>query len=62
MTGRSRRAKIVCTLGPVTQTPEAIRAQAGDVVVITAGAPLGQPGSTNLLLIHRVGSNHGQAQ
>jgi pyruvate kinase len=31
------------------------RAQAGDVVVITAGTPLGQPGSTNLMLIHQIG-------
>ena len=28
----------------------------GDQVVITAGTPFGQPGSTNLMLIHRIGS------
>ncbi len=33
------------------------RAQADDVVVITAGTPVGQPGSTNMMLIHRVGSH-----
>ncbi len=32
------------------------RANPGDVVVITAGTPPGQPGSTNLMLIHRIGS------
>jgi pyruvate kinase len=32
------------------------RADAGDVVVITAGTPIGQPGSTNMMLIHKVGS------
>jgi pyruvate kinase len=37
------------------------RAQAGDVVVITAGTPMGQPGSTNMLLIHRVGNPLGRA-
>ncbi len=33
------------------------RARAGDVVVITAGTPPGQPGSTNMMLIHRISSS-----
>jgi pyruvate kinase len=32
------------------------RAEAGDVVVMTAGTPLGLPGSTNMMLIHTIGS------
>ncbi|WP_372463731.1 hypothetical protein [Arthrobacter hankyongi] len=30
-------------------------AQAGDLTVIAAGSPPGQPGSTNSLKVHRVG-------
>ena len=29
-------------------------AKAGDVIVVTAGLPLGVPGSTNLVKVHRV--------
>ena len=29
-------------------------ARPGDVVVITSGVPIGQPGSTNMLKLHRI--------
>jgi pyruvate kinase len=34
--------------------------QSGDLVVITAGTPLGVPGSTNLIKVHTVGQPHGE--
>ncbi|MEO8488153.1 hypothetical protein [Pseudomonas sp.] len=42
-----KKVKILATLGPATDG----MAQRGDTLVITAGAPFGQPGSTNSLLI-----------
>jgi pyruvate kinase len=42
-------------VGQVEQTLVGLgRAGPGDVVVITAGTPVGQPGSTNMMLIHRI--------
>ncbi|MBE9486530.1 MAG: pyruvate kinase, partial [Chloroflexi bacterium] len=32
--------------------------QCGDVVVITMGSPVSAPGTTNLLKVHRLGSDH----
>lgn len=42
----------------ISLTVEAVRhghVQEGDLVVITAGTPVGVPGSTNLIKVHRVG-------
>ena len=38
---------------------EAGRAVPGDVVIMTAGAPPGTPGSTNNVRVHRVGASDG---
>jgi pyruvate kinase len=38
------------------------RIKDGDLVVMTAGVPMGTPGNTNLIQLHRVGSERVSAE
>jgi pyruvate kinase len=57
-----RRSKIVCTLGPASNSAEMIDRlmRAGDVVGIVAGTPLGIRGTTNFMKLHVVGGTSGR--